>query len=460
MRSFDSIVLQILLFFTFIIKCTTPAFASNNFYFYDSISENTILSYISRTIHWTPPYNDVSLDRYVKRVGFDKFFSETVGAGAKMILQAENTWRDSAITPADIEKLSPVLSLTHNKDPETIFNVFIAERVNKDYVNGISIPKYVFDAFNIPTVNRNFDYDLMFNSSWPYINIWGANNSAPDITQLETQMWYYYYSTLYINAGFESIWLGQIYVTAKSDIGYTETHKLVQKIREYGSEHARRKYIIVISHQLGDVLYEGQPIFDHLFYITHFGLDSNNNMKAYIPSNNWINCDLYASACEYYSRHALSENMPLLLMFDNGGSMHDPHHPQLNGFDPITYFATRPKSQRHEYLLRISTEVKEQYHKARFAPPTTMLATFTTDRRLCPDDNGVYQLPFANDYEATDCGDLDVIHKYFSFVGYTAGDFDNNGIVNIQDFNILLQSFGKIYNIFHFNDLVTHYPQS
>lgn len=450
---------QLFSVFTFGFVLVQLVSARSPYYFYSSISQETTLNYLSRTIHWTPPYNDVSLDKYVDRVGFDRFFSETVDLGAKMILQAENTWRNSSITPLDIARLQPILTQTHALDPEVIFNVFIAERVNKDYVNSISIPEYVFAAFDQPVVSRNFNYDLMFDNSWPYLDIWGQNNSPPDLTQLESQMWYYYYSTLYIDAGFESIWLGQIYVIAEHDSGYVATNTLVSKIREYARSHARRKYILVISHQLGDVAYAGSPIFDHLFYVTHFGLDSNGDMKAFLPSEFSINCDYYLDFCKYYQKHPLNHDIPLLLMFDNGGAMTDPYYPQLNGYDPITYFATRPKAKRNEYISRIEGELYQQYVGARFAPPVTMLATFTSDRRLCPDDNGVYRLPFANDYEALSCGDIEVVREYFNNFHFLTGDFDNNGVVNIFDYNTLVQDYGKIYSIFNYNNLVSNYPR-
>jgi len=454
-------VLITTLFFLMLLFRATPVLADTPYTFNGDISQQILINYLSKAVEWMPPVVDGTMDKYVSRVGFDQFYQETAGVGAKFILSAENTWRNESIYQSDISNLQSTIDQTHIRDPDIIFNVFLAERVNRSYVNVIPIPAYVFQAFGLPVQTRNFNYSAMFGNNWPYVNEWGMDSSVPDITQAETQMWYYYYATQYINVGFESVWLGQVYLTATYDTGYTATNSLVEKIHEYGKAHARRGVVLVISHQLGDVTYQGKQIFDFSFYPTQFMLDQSGKMTASLPMAQYVDCDHYPDLCKFYQNHPLNQTIPLLLMLDNGGPSNDLYVPQLNGYDPITYFATRTASERHDFLSRAYNGVMQQTSLARFALPSSVLATDTTDRKLCPDDSGVFQLTQANDYESAPCGDVDTLKSIYSPPTPTPtpkpSDLNGDGKVDIYDYNILVANFGHPYTIFDYNNLVGNF---
>jgi len=76
------------------------------------------------------------------------------------------------------------------------------------------------------------------------------NEYNPDITQPETQMWYYYIATMFINAGCEAVHMGDIFLYCKADTasGYASYWSLLQKIRAYAATHARRGVVLLDAH--------------------------------------------------------------------------------------------------------------------------------------------------------------------------------------------------------------------
>jgi uncharacterized repeat protein (TIGR02543 family) len=51
----------------------------------------------------------------------------------------------------------------------------------------------------------------------------------------------------------------------------------------------------------------------------------------------------------------------------------------------------------------------------------------------------------------------------FTSIGYAGkqyGDFDNNHVVNLTDFNILVNAWGTTYALVDFNNLVNHWQQN
>ncbi len=76
--------------------------------------------------------------------------------------------------------------------------------------------------------------------------------TRPDISRPETQMYFYYLATKYIDAGCEAIHLGDIFRMSVRDPGYKIYWSLCQKIRAYGSLYARRKLVLLDAHVYDD----------------------------------------------------------------------------------------------------------------------------------------------------------------------------------------------------------------
>ena len=117
----------------------------------------------------------------------------------------------------------------------------------------------MFEAFGKKAENRNFNYQKMLFPNGKYVDHWESGCSVPDITQLETQMYFYYRACKYIDAGFEAIHWGQVNLIGESDkaTGYKNYHKVLTMVpvsythldvykrqhRISGGRHAHRRKI-------------------------------------------------------------------------------------------------------------------------------------------------------------------------------------------------------------------------
>ena len=142
----------------------------------------------------------------------------------------------------------------HAFDPEIILEAAIFETCYKRFTDTVKIPEYVFEAFGQQPENRNFSYEKMRNTSFAN-NFWGEENSSvPDITKLETKMWFYYWGTFYINAGYECIHMGQTMLIGSHDLNtdmrqnMKNFREVYDKLRAYAKQHGRRKFVLISSH--------------------------------------------------------------------------------------------------------------------------------------------------------------------------------------------------------------------
>ncbi len=79
----------------------------------------------------------------------------------------------------------------HQYDPDMIFQAAIFEIVTTK-VNSIPIPSWVFEEYELPIEERNFSYVNMLNQDGQYVDHWGSGASVPDISRLETRMFFYF----------------------------------------------------------------------------------------------------------------------------------------------------------------------------------------------------------------------------------------------------------------------------
>jgi hypothetical protein len=95
------------------------------------------------------------------------------------------------------------------------------------------------------------------------VDQWGDRASVPDISKLETRMYFYYRAIRFIDAGFESLHFGQINIMDNLDGGHVNTIDLFNKIRAYAAQHARRGFVLLDSHASnGGIVESGQLLFD------------------------------------------------------------------------------------------------------------------------------------------------------------------------------------------------------
>ncbi|VGO19584.1 LamG domain-containing protein [Pontiella sulfatireligans] len=139
------------------------------------------------------------------------------------------------------------------------------EKVSRTVVSEITIPDYVYEAFElpIPETPRPFSFTDMVKTDNPHRDL-----ADPNFSKLEANMWLFYAACEQIDAGVDMVHIGILTISSSRGDYYGEVARTVRLIRERGAPRSR----------LGKVL------------ITHGGsMDRNGNIGASHDGN--LICD-------------------------------------------------------------------------------------------------------------------------------------------------------------------------
>lgn len=242
-------------------------------------------------------------------------------------------------------------------DPDMIFEACIFEIVT-DKVNQVPVPDWAFEALHLPVEKRNFRYADMLYPDGRRKDQWGPGASVPDVSQKETQLYFYFLAKSYIDLGIEAIHFGQVELMNGNDPDLTHWSEVFERTRKYARGHARRHMILLDAHTPGGGLVkDGRLLLDfHAFPLRikevpdtpekaelklGFSDGLYNRSKGGITPSGW-SCD----------------HLPYLVEFDNYGVSQHPGQPNeghggfdwIWGYDEITWFALQPKAYRDRWL--------------------------------------------------------------------------------------------------------------
>ena len=164
-------------------------------------------------------------------------------------------WNRSATTVYDLKKIDPQIIVQASP------NEYMTEEMAS--IAG-EIPQWVWDAFGLVNEYRNFNIqnmkfaDWQSNSShwWDYV---GLNASGlpkgivPDISRLESQLWFYYIGRKYIDIGCESLNFSQAVLMNNSSTNPVNWNIVFGKLREYARTQDPNKirYLLIAGHGKG-----------------------------------------------------------------------------------------------------------------------------------------------------------------------------------------------------------------
>jgi hypothetical protein len=216
--------------------------AEPDYYFRNVISEEVLHNYLDRAItmqHFCsnildPPDIIKGLEaiKYVK----PKFIGRIVGF-----------WGGSGKDEIDyaIFRLKSDIPIIHSYDPDIICQGAIFEHVDGSESN-VEIPSYVLSAFGLSSsylggTRTTFDRTKMLydDTSLPYDGDLKTWSETPDITKIETKLWFYYLATTYIAHGCEAIHFGDMPVMAMVDEGKRHCWDLLTKVRAFATRYNR-----------------------------------------------------------------------------------------------------------------------------------------------------------------------------------------------------------------------------
>lgn len=105
----------------------------------------------------------------------------------------------------------------------------------------IQIPEEVKSTFHFPEYPG-------YTGFFEFNNMVFTGTDIPDMSRVETQMWFYYRATKYIDAGYEALHLGQFMVMNDNDPYNQSWSLLLSNIRNYASLKARRGIVFIDAH--------------------------------------------------------------------------------------------------------------------------------------------------------------------------------------------------------------------
>ncbi|MFN7115394.1 MAG: T9SS type A sorting domain-containing protein [Saprospiraceae bacterium] len=355
---------------------------AQNYTFSGTMSREVLENYLDRaitmqTLSDTEFYEPTETERQQDIAMIDDI-------GAKFVGRLGYWWQNAGSMDslnALFDRLEENICEIKANDPEVICQGAIFEFVST-VMNEISIPTWVFQAFNQTPVTRNFRLqDMLYSTPLPEgINSDNAANT-PDITKLETRMWFYYLAVRYINAGCEALHFGHIELMAKRDNGNALLWDLLQKVRNYAVSRngtqltctnttvTYRGVVICDAHVGEGGLYfdpnpanplpthQRQLLFDfHSLgtYYTEAGNCSSTQMEVKLEklSNDGI---IGRSKGGLHPLGWICVNNPYLLEFDHGGIATNAgcSYPNISeisnfyGFDNISWFARQNFNYRN-----------------------------------------------------------------------------------------------------------------
>ncbi len=327
-----------------------------DFSFDSRISEEVLKNYLSRSMtlsFLSVPSNNPESD--IRMI---------LNTGVKYISRANIPWQPETEYWNSIASYKKKIDEIHIHDSDLIVESAIFETVWKN-CEITPIPDWVFIAFNKSVEIRNFSYSKMLFPSGKYEDNWGNGGSVPDITQLETQMYFYYRACRYIDAGFEAIHWGQVMLMGEDDTDFQNFYKVLTMVRQYAGVHARRHFVLCNAHTHGIMCPDGKLLFDfHSFPLriktpegeqTH--APSESNPQEVIFEVNYLDAIYKKSLGGTTVSGWTCDALPYFVEIDNyGGCQKD----YLNvpgrddiwpwGMDEISWFANQPSSYRTTWL--------------------------------------------------------------------------------------------------------------
>ena len=340
---------------------TEPAPVKQEPYQFDgTVSEEVLCQYLARAV----TIASRNIDEWDGQNGFHikKYILNT---GAKYIARANDAW---VFTKDDDDKWNiqkTFIDEMHETDPDIVFEACIFENVWYWGVYNVMIPDYVFRAFGKEPEERAFVYQDMLFKNGQYVDQWGLDQSVPDITQEETQMFFYYRATRYIDAGFEALHLGQVNLMGAQDENWACFSKVVEMIREYATEHARRHFVFLNAHTHGIIGTDGNLLFDFHMYPSRPAPVSGQTAHGPSEDHPQEACFEvgYVDAIYGDSLGGMTysgwecDALPYLVELDNFGGVNDSQFFRpirggiwIWGLDEISWFGSQPAWYREEFL--------------------------------------------------------------------------------------------------------------
>jgi hypothetical protein len=337
------------------LRAGAAATAQPDFHFDREISRAVLENYLSRSISFTELlHDDLSQPRDERGVDPRDNIRMLVDSKAKFIGRSLMLWGHESNLSNFLSHAKPFAETLHRADPDLILQGAAFEIVTKD-IEHLAVPAYVLAEFEQSATNRNFNYADMLYADGKFVDHWGPGASVPDMSRLETRMWFYFLATSYIDTGIEAIHFGQVGLMDKNDPHHAGWRDMLGRVRAYAHQHARRHLLLCDAHTpTGGYVEEGRLLFDfHSFPLRIVGVTNEPGVFGGKLQVGYSDSIFLRSKGGITPSGWSCEHLPYLVEFDNFGS-HHPGQPSQSpfiwGWDEITWFALTPEAARNDWL--------------------------------------------------------------------------------------------------------------
>jgi hypothetical protein len=184
---------------------------------------------------------------------------------------------------------------------------------------------------------------------------WRPGSSIPDISQQETRLWFYYLAVSYIDVGCEAIHFGQAEIMDGNDPARHHWRSVLQKVREYAAEHARRHWVLCDAHvPSGGMRHGDDLLFDFHSFPLRIVEVPEKPQEGVLKMGAFDG--IYGRSMGGVSPSGWQcEHLPYLVELDNWGVSGRPGQPHAGscwvwGYDEISWFAHQDEAYRNRWL--------------------------------------------------------------------------------------------------------------
>jgi len=271
--------------------------------------------------------------------------------GAKFAGRTAFAWQLSRDEELHFMQAAAAAGKVHKAIPEMILQACVFEIVTTR-ADKVPVPKWVFEEFKLPVEKRNFSYRAMLFDKGTFHNHGGKDSSVPDMSKLETRLWFYYRARRYIDCGMEAIHFGQVKLMDNADPGHRHWIDMLTRVRSYGRKKARRHMVLCDAHTHGEVE-DGKLLFDFHSYPMRIREGKGKPMEAVLAAAK--PGDIFTRSKGGVTPSGWScKSLPYLVEFDNYGYSGKGGQSVggiwVWGYDEISWYAHQNEKYRESWL--------------------------------------------------------------------------------------------------------------
>ena len=261
----------------------------------------------------------------------------------------------------------------HDRAPDAVVQGGIFEFVSRD-VERLQVPRRVQLAYGLEPEERHYDLEAMLPAGAEprWWEGWPVDAVTPDITRLETRLWYLHLAMVYIDEGLEAIHLGAIESVAAHDPDRRWTADLIGRIRAYAADHARRGWVILDAHTHGVAQGRRLLLDFHSFPLRPRETGDDGAEDVHLAAG-FLDAIYGRSLGGVTPSGRVVRRQRFLVELDNGYAGATPGGCDLPecvwGSDEITWFARQPDARRDHWLAYFHAEVPRLDPAGRFQMP-------------------------------------------------------------------------------------------